>query len=315
MIGRKILTCRYFVKFFLILTLGILACGSASPASTSPMPVPVQETVPAPTGSAPGLTVEQLKNVQYQLAARDDRTVVQLTDGKYEAGADPAALDYASIRLLDQMAFGDLNADGADDAAVLIAENYGGSGIFVSLVVFLNADGQPVQAAAASIDDRPIIESLTIGAGAIGLIAAMHSFDDPMCCPTLHTRQIYNFLDGRLRLTHMTSTSAGNREREISIASPFDGTVVDGTIHLTGGISIVPFEKNLVYRVSDLDGNELIVNSITVTAVDLDGPAAFDSTISLDGIPAGTTVYLEIQDISAANGFLLAMDVVKLIVK
>jgi hypothetical protein len=52
-----------------------------------------------------------------------------------------------------------------------------------------------------------------------------------------------------------------------------------------------------------------------VTAPDLGAPGTFSELISLSGIPADTNVYLEIQDISAENGFILAMDAVKLVVK
>jgi hypothetical protein len=52
-----------------------------------------------------------------------------------------------------------------------------------------------------------------------------------------------------------------------------------------------------------------------VTAPDLGAPGTFDAPISLDGIPSGTMVYIEIQDLSAADGSLLALDTVKLTVK
>ena len=47
----------------------------------------------------------------------------------------------------------------------------------------------------------------------------------------------------------------------------------------------------------------------------LGAPGTFNESISLAGIPAGTTIYLEIQDLSAADGSLLALDAVKLVVK
>ncbi|NOT05111.1 MAG: hypothetical protein HOP27_10985 [Anaerolineales bacterium] len=42
------MTHKHFISFILILTLGTLACGLASPASISPTPAPVQETVLTP---------------------------------------------------------------------------------------------------------------------------------------------------------------------------------------------------------------------------------------------------------------------------
>ena len=90
---------RNHLAFVLILTLATLACGLAAPASNAPTPAPVQETIPAPTESAPSLTVDQLKNAQYQLGARDDHAVIQLTNGKYQQGTDATTLDFAYIGL------------------------------------------------------------------------------------------------------------------------------------------------------------------------------------------------------------------------
>ncbi len=52
-----------------------------------------------------------------------------------------------------------------------------------------------------------------------------------------------------------------------------------------------------------------------VTAPDFGAPGTFSELIPLAGIPADTTIYLEIHDLSAADGSILALDAVKLIVK
>ncbi len=95
---------------------------------------------------------------------------------------DVSSPNYMSVNLASQMAFGDLNGDGAGDAAVLLAENYGGSGVFVSVIAMLNQNGQPVQAASELIDDRPIINGLSIQNGQIFLDATVHGPNDPGCC-------------------------------------------------------------------------------------------------------------------------------------
>jgi hypothetical protein len=288
----------------------------ASPASIPPTTAPVQVTVPELTVSAPSLKIDQLKNAKYQLGARDDHAVVPLVDGKYQQGTDATSSNYAYIHLLDQMAFGDLNADGVNDVSALVAENYGGSGTFVFLVVFLNENGKLVQAAATLVDDRPILDSLTIGGGQIGLIVTTHKFDDPMCCPSLNTTRIYQFSDGHLRLRHMRSaTPPDNREHEISIASLGEDAIVSGTTQLTGGITIAPFENNLSWFIYDEAGTELAKGFVTVAAPALGNPGTFDSTIPLEGIPTGTNIYLEVRDINAADGSLFALDSVKLVVK
>ena len=175
---------RYFVQPFMILTLATLACGLASPAPVSPTAVPVQPTVPAPTVPAPTLTIDQLKNAQYQLGARDDHAVVQLKDGQYQEGTDATTLDYAHVQLTDFISIGDLTGDGIDEAAAVIFENYGGTGNFGSLVIYTNGDGKPVFLTSTMIDDRPKINNLTIENGELKLDAIVHGLQDPGCCPS-----------------------------------------------------------------------------------------------------------------------------------
>jgi len=80
---------------------------------------------------------------------------------------DPAQTGYVSVTLGEKIAFGDLNADGVNDAAITIAENYGGSGCLCFGVAVLNQGGQPNPVATALIDDRPMINDLSIKNGEI----------------------------------------------------------------------------------------------------------------------------------------------------
>ena len=108
---------KHLTSLILPLTLATLACGLAAPASNAPTLAPVQETIPAPTEAAPSLTADQLKNAQYQLGARDDRAVIQLTDGKYQQGTDATTLDFAYIGLTQFVSVGDLTGDGVNEIA------------------------------------------------------------------------------------------------------------------------------------------------------------------------------------------------------
>ena len=306
---------KHFIQLFLILTLATLACGLASPAPSSPTADPVQLTVPAPTVSTPSLTVDQLKNAQYRLGARDDHAIVQLTDGQYQEGTDATTLDYAHVQLADFIPIGDLTGDGVNEAAVVVFENYGGTGNFGSLAIYTNVNGSPVFLTSTMIDDRPKINNLTIENGEINLDAIVHGLQDPGCCPTLPTTRRYALVNNRLQLTNYTTVTPGGAKRTIEIMSPADGTEVTESVQVSGTVSIAPFENNLTYAIYDEAGNELAVGSITVTAPDLGAPGTFSELIPLAGIPAGTTVYLTIQDLSAADGSILALDSVKLLVK
>jgi hypothetical protein len=309
------LSCRHFIRLFLILTLGTLACGLASPISAPPTIAPVKETIPALTVSAPSLTVDQLKNAMYQLGARDDHAVVQLTDGKYQQGTDATTLDYANITLTDFVSIGDLNGDGVDEAAAILFENYGGTGNFAFLAIYTNANGLPVFLNSTMIDDRPKINRLSIENGEVFLDATIHGFDDPACCPALPTTRRYALINNRLRIVNYTTSTSAGEKRTIEIKSPANGTEATVSPQVSGTVSIAPFENNLSWFIYDEAGTELAKGSVTVTAPDLGKPAAFDSAIPLEGIPTGTTIYLEIQDINAADGSWFAMDAVKLIIK
>ncbi len=295
----------YPVRFLLVLTFILSAC-----ASTAPTVAPVQEATAAPLA---GLSVDQLKNAQYQLGTRDDHAVVQLVDGKFQQGVD--TVDYASIVLTDFVAVGDLNGDGVNEAAAIFFENYGGTGNFAMLAIYTNVNGLPVFLTSVLIDDRPMINGIAIENGELYLDAVTHSFDDPACCPTLATTRRYALVQNQLRIIYYSTNTTDGKKREIEITAPAQAAEVSGNVQVSGSVSIAPFENNLSYSIYDEAGNQFAVGPVNVTAPDFGAPGTFDFNITLEGIPAGIVVYLEIQDISAADGSWLAMDAVKLLVK
>jgi heat shock protein HslJ len=64
-------------------------------------------------------------------------------------------------------AFGDLNSDGIDDAAVVLIESSGGSGTFSYVATVLNQENQPVNEATLLLGDRVSIKSIAIQDGHI----------------------------------------------------------------------------------------------------------------------------------------------------
>lgn len=306
------------LKFMLILTLAALSCTVLVPASpTDTQPAPVESTVPAPSviPSIPALTADQLRNAQYQVNAMDTHPVVGLVDGIYQQGADSALPDYISVVLTNFVAVGDLDGDGVDEAAAIFVENFGGTGNFNILTLYRNENGRPTFVTSTIIDDRAIINSLSFEGTEIYLDAIVHGFEDPGCCPALRTTRRYALVNNQLRPTHFTSDTPGGSTREITINSPADGTGVTGSVQVAGDITIAPFENNLAYRIYDVGGTELAAGPVQVIAPDFGSPGTFNATIDLAGISAGTTIFLELQDLSAADGSLLAMDSVELVVK
>lgn len=294
-------------------TLLILALATACSPHSTTAPVPASTESP-PTSSVPALTADAVKNAQVALTTLSGNVPLtyQLTDGIYIAEPDPATTDYAQISLLDQMAFGDLNGDGAVDAAALVAENYGGSGTFVSLVAFLNVDGKPIQAAVTPVDDRPMIKSVNIEAGLLALEAVIHGFDDPMCCPVLQTTRHYQLDGSELVLRDFSTQTPEGQWRTIEITSQKEK---GSGVQLMGTITVSPFENTLIYRIYDQAGSQLTAGPMMVTAAEMGGPGTFDETINLSQIPSGTKIRIEISDLNAADSSLLAMDSVLVTVK
>jgi hypothetical protein len=256
----------------------------------------------------------EIRNAKYELGATDTPQVVQFTDGKFEQGM-PGSDNFMSIALTDFVAVGDLDEDGRDEIAALVSENYGGTGVFVFLAIYEYVNGMPTFQTSMIVDDRPQLNELSIENGEIFLDALVHGTDDPMCCPTLKTMRHYRLVDQQLDMTDYTTFTPDGRPRTITIESPIDGTEVFTSVQMNGDVAIAPFENNLVYRIFDLSGIELSAGPITVAAPEPGAPGTFAAVIPLGNILSGTTIRIEVQDLSAADGSLLGMDSVELVVK
>lgn len=301
----------------LILALSLLlwtsACSPASIFGLTPTPTPyIYPTAETPT--VPALTVDALRNASYTLPNfTGDLFLYQLTDGKYTLG-DPAVTGYVEVTLLDTFAFGDLNNDGVNDAAVLLAENFSGTGVFVSANAVLNEGGQPRHAASSMIDDRPQIVNLDIRDGEIFLEAVVHAFDDPACCPELSVTRSYKLSGASLTLVRATTRLSNGQERVIAIESLSDGTEIRGELVIRGSVSIAPFENTLTYRVYNEQGNELAAGPIMVDAADFGAPGTFSIMLDTSTFSMGR-VRIVVADLSAADGSVLAMDSVEIIIQ
>jgi len=314
---------RYPLNTLLLLAIFLSGCSSvsasptldavtSSPAVTEATLATASPTLAVPT-DAPDY-VEKIRNAEYQLSLTDSRQIVQLVDGKYEIGA-PGGADFVSVAVTPFVARGDLTGDGEDEYAALVAENYGGSGTFVFLAVFADVDGTPVFQTSTLVDDRPLLNELSIEDNEIFLDAVIHGFEEPMCCPTLRTTRRFRFIEQQLDMTEYITFTPDARPRTISITAPASGTETYSSIQVRGDVAIAPFENNLVYRIYDVSGIELSVGAISVMAADLGMPGTFDTVIPIGSALSGAVIRLEVQDISAADGSLLAMDSVELVVK
>jgi Immunoglobulin-like domain of bacterial spore germination len=306
----------------LIFLLGAFLIG-CRPATPPPTPSDQTQTTPGPvieatstpaTSTAVPEEAKKILNAQYQLGATDALQVVQLTDGKFQQGTAGGA-DSISVAVSDFIAVGDLNADGVNEVAALVSENYGGTGVFVFLAVYANENGTLTFQNSTMVDDRPQLNALSIEANEIFLDAIIHGPDEPMCCPTLRTTRHYRFVDNQLDMTDYATFTPNGKPRTITIESPTNGTEVFTSVPIKGKTAIAPFENNLAYRIYDVSGIELSAGPISVSAPDPGAAGTFDALIPLGHILSGALIRIEVQDLSAADGSLLAMDSVELVVK
>ncbi|HET9911388.1 MAG TPA: Gmad2 immunoglobulin-like domain-containing protein [Anaerolineales bacterium] len=313
------MAARYSVILLLVAAL-LFGCRPATPPPSSADQTQVAATAALETKSAaPKPTtmpdeITKVRNGEYQLGATDVVQIVQLKNGKLEQGV-PGSDNYLSVVMTEFAAMGDLNADDQDEIAVLVSENYGGSGVFVFLAVYANMDGTLTFQTSTMVDDRPQLNALSIKGGEIFLDAVIHGADEPMCCPTLRTTRHYRLVDNLLDMTDYTTFTPDGTPRTITIESPSSGSGVYSSVTMKGDVSVAPFENNLTYRIYDVGGIELSIGAIPVTAPDPGAPGTFNTVIPIGNVLSGTVVRIEVQDISAEDGSLLAMDSVELVVK
>lgn len=187
----------------LALTVIASACYLPPPRPLPDTPTAAVPTAAAPTATptpaAPALTSAQLGNAVYSSEVAQGRKVT-LVNGKFEASTGAGARQKLTVTLTEPSAVGDLNGDAVADAAVVLATNTGGTGIFKALHAVLNQAGQPVEAAAIQLGDRVQVKSLTIQSGAILVDLLTHGPKDGLCCPTMEVIQTYKLQGNTLVL-------------------------------------------------------------------------------------------------------------------
>ncbi|MFN3331422.1 MAG: hypothetical protein ACK47M_02770, partial [Caldilinea sp.] len=164
-----------FVLLALLLTVAFSAVAPATPFS-----VVLAQDAPTSTVISP----EALANMTYtsELTSSGEVTLV---DGRFE----DADNRYAAVLAPEPRAYGQLR--GQDAAAVLLGENSGGSGIFVSLAIVLDQDGEPINIASTLLGDRVDVYALEMDGSRIIVDMVRQGPNDPMCCPTEVVRIFY----------------------------------------------------------------------------------------------------------------------------
>jgi hypothetical protein len=306
---------------FVIALVMLLSACSAHPISTSaPMAtsvpavteIPSIPTLPETTIPQPlPLTIEQFKNTL--INAPELMREVQLTDGKWsENQADGST---QMVRLDEQYAFGDLNSDGAPDAALLIAESMGGTGVFYSITAMVSENGSYRQTNTLALDDRPIIHSIEIVDAEIVLNANIHGPNDAMVDPTLNVTKTYRFFNDKLTLWRQRQLLADGKVRSIEIEAPADYSEVSGEVILKGSMPIAPFENTLLLQIYGEFTMINYANSLMVTSTDVGMLATINTTIPVNMFKSGELVRIQLIEVSMADGSPMAIDTIVVKVK
>jgi hypothetical protein len=290
----------------IFLTIFVVSCNRQT--TTTPQ-IPML-TEPAQTAApSEGVSLDTFANMT--LVSPQTTETVQLTNGVFDGEANGNPL---IIQLLPQAAFGDLNGDGLDDAALLITENTGGSGVFVSLVAMVNNGSGFDQVVSLYVDDRPLINSISIENGRIILDAVIHAVDDSMAEPTMKVVEEFT-LEGSKLVRRKLDSTMHEAARTIVIDSPAESASVEASFQVTGSMPIAPFENTLSYRIFDASGNMIEQGPFMVTAADMGAPATFDNTLTIPGALSGSTYRIELEEMSMADGSAVCLNSVEVIVK
>lgn len=141
------------------------------PVVAAPMPVKLPLQMAQVTNQ---INLALLKNATYTIP---EQGTFSLNQGQYKSND-------VTVTLIQPIALGDVDLDGDQDAAVLLAVNTGGSGTFIYLAVATIQNGQVSNPDTYALGDRVRVQSLAIKDGRIRLNMLTHQADDPQCCPS-----------------------------------------------------------------------------------------------------------------------------------
>ncbi|MHB1133098.1 MAG: META domain-containing protein [Chloroflexota bacterium] len=133
------------------------------------------------------LAEEAVRNGKYELPGIG---TFQLRDGNYQEKYGEGATQVKRVGVVT-VAFGQIDGNKIEDAAVVLWANTGGSGTFMYLAPILDQDGKPQQAGAQLLGDRVQIKTLAVESGKIVVTVLSQSPQDPMVSPSLQSVQEY----------------------------------------------------------------------------------------------------------------------------
>jgi hypothetical protein len=203
---RRYLLTSLSLALVLLATV-LSACAPTGAGRSNLLPATSPTAAPSAISTAPSLPLSEatLKNATYTLP---DIGAVQLKDGSFEHKYGEGATQVNKVGYM-QAALGDLNGDKADDAAVILWANTGGSGTFIYLVAVVNQNDAPQQVAAQLLGDRVKVQNLAVQNGQIVINVLIFGPNDPMCCPSQLVIRTYRLEGGALKVVSEVKPTAG----------------------------------------------------------------------------------------------------------
>jgi hypothetical protein len=131
-----------------------------------------------------------------------ERVIVPLVDGRAEQEAAPGSASKLVTQVFGQAVYGDISGDGAKDAAMIVTQNMGGSGVFYYLVAAIATEAGGENAGnAIFLGDRIAPQNISIENGMITVNYADRSLEEsftvePHIDQTLRVR----YVDGALQM-------------------------------------------------------------------------------------------------------------------
>lgn len=130
---------------------------------------------------------------------RVEGRAVPLRDGAAEEPAAPGSAALVVTRLMATGTPGDLDGDGWEDAAVVLAQEPGGSGTFFYVAVALGSADGYTGTAAVLLGDRISYRSAAIGEGLVTVTYAERRPGEPMTTsPSVEITRTLRLVDGEL---------------------------------------------------------------------------------------------------------------------
>ncbi|MDE2816000.1 MAG: hypothetical protein OXK81_04765 [Chloroflexota bacterium] len=273
------------LSLILLVTVLLLAgCAGQPPYGQEPNLI---DGEPAP------LTVEVLKNATYE-SEFVKAGQAQLKDGVYEEQAAPDSASKNTLMLTEHVAFGDVNGDPIDDAAVVLAASGGGSGTFYTLAIVINRMGNPFHFHTASLGDRIKVEAVEIEDAVITVRMLVHGEGDAMCCPTQPEVRRYNLGFGVLRLLERTTPAGRLTEDALRNATYQHEFPKDGQAQLQDG----KYEEAIEGSASKIH----IALMDVVALGDLNGDGIWDAAVVLEASGGGSGTFRSLEAVINEDG-------------